>query len=180
MNMYIVFCFCRTSSSTIKTHQGSDLAFRRSLQHGQKVSCKIHWRGHWLQQGHCPLLQRSRWGSPSCSLGFPKYHWCKFSQWLEHQRPKSSFGFEKEAWFHQRGFYRLDFLRTFRYFTLLFQNILTLKNKHILILPSSLSSYSSALKTKIIFQLLWCIFEGRTNRARPSQPFLKNCQNGTF
>ena len=115
MNMHIVFCFCRTSSSTIKTHQGSDLAFRRSLQHGQKVSCKIHRRGHWLQQGHCPLLQRSRWGSPSCSLGFPKYHWCKFSQWLEHQRPKSSFGFEKEAWFHQRGFYRLDFLRTFRY-----------------------------------------------------------------
>ena len=110
---YIIFCFCRPSSSTIKTHQWSDQAFRRSLQQGQKVSCKIHRRGHWLQQGHCPLLQRSRWGSPSCPLGFPKYHWCQFSPWLEHQRPRSPFRFEKEAWFHQSRFYRLDFLRTF-------------------------------------------------------------------
>ena len=46
-------------------------------------------------------------------------------------------------------------------------------------MPSSLSRYSSAPKTKRIFPMLWCIFEGRTNRARPSQPFLKNCQNGT-
>ena len=51
---------------------------------------------------------------------------------------------------------------------------------HILILPSSLSRYSSVLKTKRIFQILWCIFEGRTNRPRPFQPFLKNWQNGTF
>ena len=47
-------------------------------------------------------------------------------------------------------------------------------------MPSSLSLYSSAPKTKIIFQFLWGILEGRPNRARPSQPILKNCQNGTF
>ena len=47
-------------------------------------------------------------------------------------------------------------------------------------MPSSLSIYSSAPKTKIIFQFLWGILEGRPNRARPSQPILKNCQNGTF
>ena len=57
--------------------------------------------------------------------------------------------------------------------TLLFQNIFQ-------ILPFSLSRYSSAPKTERIFQMLRCIFEGCTNRARPSQPFLKNCQNGTF
>ena len=45
------------------------------------------------------------------------------------------------------------------YPTLLFQNILTQKNKDFLILPSSLSRYSSAPKTKIIFQMLWCVFE---------------------
>ena len=56
----------------------------------------------------------------------------------------------------------------------------TWKNKHFLIFPSSLSRYSSAPKTKRIFQMLWCISEGRTKRARPSQPFLKNCQNGAF
>jgi hypothetical protein len=39
---------------------------------------------------------------------------------------------------------------------------------------------SSAPKKNRIFQMLWCIFEGCTNRARPSQPFLKYCQNGTF
>ena len=49
-----------------------------------------------------------------------------------------------------------------------------------LILPSSLSVYSSAPKTKIIFQFLRRILEGRLNRARPSQPILKNCQNGTL
>ena len=47
-------------------------------------------------------------------------------------------------------------------------------------MPSSLSIYSSAPKTKIIFQFLWGILEGRPNRARPSQPILKNCPNGTF
>ena len=55
-----------------------------------------------------------------------------------------------------------------------------IKNKHFQILPSSLSKYSLAPNTNRIFQMLWCVFEGRTNRARPSQPFLKNCQNGTF
>ena len=47
-------------------------------------------------------------------------------------------------------------------------------------MPSSLSRYSSAPKTKRIFWMLWCIFEGHTNRSRTSQPFLKNCQIGTF
>ena len=37
-----------------------------------------------------------------------------------------------------------------------------------------------ATKAKIIFQFLWGILEGRPSRARPSQPILKNCQNGTF
>ena len=46
-----------------------------------------------------------------------------------------------------------------------------IKNKHFLILPSSLSRYSSAPKMKRIFQMLWCIFEGRTKRVLPSQPF---------
>ena len=40
-------------------------------------------------------------------------------------------------------------------------------------MPSSLSRYSSAPKTKIIFQFLWGILEGRPNRARPSQPQAK-------
>ena len=35
-------------------------------------------------------------------------------------------------------------------------------------------------KTKIIFQLLWRILDGCTNRAQPSWPILKNCQNDTF
>ena len=43
------------------------------------------------------------------------------------------------------------------------------------ILPSSLSIYSSTPKTKRIIQFLWGILE-----ARPSQPILKNCQDGTF
>ena len=45
---------------------------------------------------------------------------------------------------------------------------------------SSLSIYPSAPKTKIFFQFLWGSLEGWPNRARPSQPILKNCQNGTF
>ena len=49
-----------------------------------------------------------------------------------------------------------------------------------MILASSLSRYSPAPKTKRIFQMLWCVFEGRGNRARPSQPFQKNCQNWHF
>ena len=53
-------------------------------------------------------------------------------------------------------------------------------SKHILIKPSSFSRCLSAHKTKRIFQMLWCIFEGRTNMARPSQPSMKKCQNGTF
>ena len=28
--------------------------------------------------------------------------------------------------------------------------------------------------------MVWCVFESHINCARPSQPFLKNCQNGTF
>ena len=47
-------------------------------------------------------------------------------------------------------------------------------------MPSSLSIYSAASKTKIIFQFLWGILEGRPNRAWPTQPILKNCHNGTF
>ena len=47
-------------------------------------------------------------------------------------------------------------------------------------MPSSLSIYSSAPKTKTIFQFLWGILEGQANRAWPPQPILKNCQNGTF
>ena len=54
------------------------------------------------------------------------------------------------------------------------------KNTNFLILPSSLSRYSSAPKTERIFQMPRCIFEGCTNRIGPSQPFLKNCRNGPF
>ena len=39
---------------------------------------------------------------------------------------------------------------------------------------------SSAPNAKRIFEIMWGILEGRTNSARPSQPCLKNCQNGTF
>ena len=56
----------------------------------------------------------------------------------------------------------------------------TLKNGASLILPSSITRNSSAPNSKRIFEFLWGILEGRTIRARPSQPFLKNCQNGTF
>ena len=43
--------------------------------------------------------------------------------------------------------------------TLLFLNILPEKRKHFLILSSSLSRYSSAPKTKRIFEMLWCVIE---------------------
>ena len=44
-----------------------------------------------------------------------------------------------------------------------------LKQKALLILPSSLNRYSSAPKTKRIFQMLWCIFEGcTTGHGHPS------------
>ena len=48
--------------------------------------------------------------------------------------------------------------------------------------PTSLKSSrnSSATKTKRNFQMLWCIFEGCINRARPSQLSLKNCQKLHF
>ena len=65
-----------------------------------------------------------------------------------------------------------DLKRTYL-ITLLFYQIEPLKNGPILVLPSSLSRYK-------IFQFLWRIVEGRANRAQPSQPILKNCQNGTF
>ena len=63
--------------------------------------------------------------------------------------------------------------------TLLFCQIEPLKNGPFLVLPSSLSKYWSAPKMKRIFQFLWGIVEGQTNRDLPSQPILKNCQNGT-
>ena len=56
----------------------------------------------------------------------------------------------------------------------------TLKKWSSLILPSSIAGNSSAPNAKRIFEILWGILEGRTIRARPSRPFLKNCQNGTF
>ena len=64
--------------------------------------------------------------------------------------------------------------------TLLFYWIKPLKNGPSLILPSSIARNSSAPNAKRIFQILWGILEGRTNSVRPSQPCLKNCQNGTF
>ena len=39
---------------------------------------------------------------------------------------------------------------------------------------------SSAPNAKRIFEILWGILEGRTKSALPSQPCLKNWQNGTF
>ena len=47
-------------------------------------------------------------------------------------------------------------------------------------MPSSITRNSLASNAKRIFEILWGILEGRTIRAWPSQPFLKNCQNGTF
>ena len=67
---------------------------------------------------------------------------------------------------HPETFYKLEHTVILEYFNI--------------ILPSSLSVYSLAPKTKIICKFLWGILEGRPNRARPSQPILKNCQNGTI
>ena len=64
--------------------------------------------------------------------------------------------------------------------TLLFYQIEPLKNGPFLVLPSSIARNSSAPNAKIIFGILWGNLEGRTIRARPSRPFLKSCQNGTF
>ena len=65
-------------------------------------------------------------------------------------------------------------------FTLLFYQIEPYKNKPFLVLPSSIARNSSAPNAKRIFQIHRGILEGCTNRARPSWPSLKNCQNGTF
>ena len=64
--------------------------------------------------------------------------------------------------------------------TLLFYQIEPYKKGPFLLLPSSIARNSSARKAKRIFEIHRGILEGRTNRARPSQPSLKNCQNGTF
>ena len=64
--------------------------------------------------------------------------------------------------------------------TLLFYQIGSLKNGVLLVLASSLPRDESTPKTTRIFQFLWGIVEGRTNRAQPSKPILKNGQNGTF
>ena len=64
--------------------------------------------------------------------------------------------------------------------TLLFYQIEPYKKGPFLVLPSSIARNSSAPKAKIIFQIHRGILEGCTNRARPSRPSLKNCQNGTF
>ena len=45
------------------------------------------------------------------------------------------------------------------------------------LLSSNLSRDSKEPKTKIIFQFLWGILDGPTNRARPYWPILKKCQN---
>ena len=80
-------------------------------------------------------------------------------------RPKSLWNRQSKMWYHS---------------TLLFYQIEPLKNGATLIFPSSITKTSSAPNTKIIFEFLWGILEGRTIRAQPSQPILKNCQNGTF
>ena len=64
--------------------------------------------------------------------------------------------------------------------TLLFYQIEPLKNGVTLILTSSIARNSSAPNAKRIFQIHRGILEGCTNRAQPSLPSLKNCQNGTF
>ena len=66
------------------------------------------------------------------------------------------------------------------YNTLLFYQIEPYKKGPFLVLPSSVARNSSAPNAKRIFQIHRGILEGCTNRARPSQPSLKNCQNGTF
>ena len=47
-------------------------------------------------------------------------------------------------------------------------------------MPSSITRNSWEPKTKIFFEIRQGILEGRTNRAWPYRPCLKNCQNGTF
>ena len=64
--------------------------------------------------------------------------------------------------------------------TLLFYQIEPYKKGPFLVLPSSIARNSSAPNAKRIFQIHRGILEGCTNRARPSRPSLKNCQNGTF
>ena len=64
--------------------------------------------------------------------------------------------------------------------TLLCYRIEPYKKGPFLVLPSSIARNSSAPNAKRIFQIHQGILEGCTNRARPSQPSLKNCQNGTF
>ena len=64
--------------------------------------------------------------------------------------------------------------------TLLFYQIEPYRKGPFLVLPSSIAKNSSAPNAKRIFQIHRGILEGCTNRARPSQPSLKNCQNGTF
>ena len=64
--------------------------------------------------------------------------------------------------------------------TLSFYQIEPYKKGPSLVLPSSIARNSSAPNAKGIFQIHRGILEGCTNRARPSQPSLKNCQNGTF
>ena len=66
------------------------------------------------------------------------------------------------------------------YNTLSFYQIEPYKKGPSLVLPSSIARNSSAPNAKGIFQIHRGILEGCTNRARPSQPSLKNCQNGTF
>jgi hypothetical protein len=64
--------------------------------------------------------------------------------------------------------------------TLLFYQIEPYKKGPFLVLPSSIARNSSVPNAKRIFQIHQGILEGCTNRARPSRPSLKNCQNGTF
>ena len=54
------------------------------------------------------------------------------------------------------------------------------KNGHSPVLPFSIARTSQEPKTKRIFEVQRGILKGRTNRARPSRPWLKSCQNGTF
>ena len=54
-----------------------------------------------------------------------------------------------------------------------------LEKGYFLISPPSIASSSQEPKTKRIFQIQQGL-EGRTDRAQPSRPSLKNCQNGTF
>ena len=64
--------------------------------------------------------------------------------------------------------------------TLLFYQIEPWKNGVTLILLFSICRNSSAPNAKTILEIVWRILEGRSNRAQPSQPCLKNCQNGAI